>query len=127
MNIQIMTIALYPGTFDPVTKGHLDVLSRACSLFDEVVVAVSEGNSSKDTLFDASERVRLVEENLKIHKRTHTGDKPFKCFEPGKSYYHFLNSYPLRIKLLLVILGCDRTFSNSSDRKKHMNVHKKGV
>ncbi len=68
MNIQTMTIALYPGTFDPVTKGHLDVLSRACSLFDEVVVAVSEGNSSKDTLFDASERVRLVEENLKIHK-----------------------------------------------------------
>ena len=68
MNIQTMTIALYPGTFDPVTKGHLDVLSRACSLFDEVIVAVSEGNSSKDTLFDASERVRLVEENLKIHK-----------------------------------------------------------
>ena len=59
-----VTTALYPGTFDPVTKGHLDVLSRACRLFDRVIVAVSEGNNSKNTLFEASERVRLVEENL---------------------------------------------------------------
>lgn len=62
-----MSTALYPGTFDPVTKGHLDVLSRACSLFDRVVVAISEGNNSKDTLFDAPTRVRLVEENLGEH------------------------------------------------------------
>jgi pantetheine-phosphate adenylyltransferase len=62
-----MATALYPGTFDPVTKGHLDVLSRACNLFDHVIVAVSEGNNSKDTLFDASKRVRLVEENLGGH------------------------------------------------------------
>mgnify|MGYP001158780590 FL=1 len=63
-----MIIALYPGTFDPVTKGHLDVLSRACKLFDQVVVAVSEGNNSKSTLFDAPSRVRLVEENLGSHQ-----------------------------------------------------------
>ena len=59
-----MTTALYPGTFDPVTKGHLDVLARACRLFEKVIVAVSEGNNSKNTLFEASERVRLVKENL---------------------------------------------------------------
>lgn len=63
-----MNTALYPGTFDPVTKGHLDVLARACNLFDEVIVAVSEGNNSKNTLFNASERVRLVKENLMNHK-----------------------------------------------------------
>lgn len=63
-----MTTALYPGTFDPVTKGHLDVLSRACTLFDQVVVAVSEGNNSKNTLFDTASRVRLVEENLRSHQ-----------------------------------------------------------
>lgn len=63
-----MTIALYPGTFDPVTNGHLDVLSRACKLFDQVVVAVSEGNNSKSTLFDAASRVRLVKENLGSHQ-----------------------------------------------------------
>jgi len=59
-----VTTALYPGTVDPVTKGPLDVLARACRLFDKVIVAVSEGNNSKNTLFEASERVRFVQENL---------------------------------------------------------------
>ena len=62
-----MSIALYPGTFDPVTNGHLDVLSRACRLFDEVIVAVSSENSSKQTAFDLETRVTLVRENLESH------------------------------------------------------------
>ena len=59
-----MTTALYPGTFDPVTMGHLDVLSRASKLFDRVIVAVSGGNSSKNTTFDVESRVEMVRENL---------------------------------------------------------------
>ena len=59
-----MAIALYPGTFDPVTHGHLDVLSRASRLFDKVIVAVASGNSAKSTMFSPEERVRMVEENL---------------------------------------------------------------
>ena len=59
-----MTTALYPGTFDPVTMGHLDVLSRASKLFDRVIVAVSGGNSSKNTTFDMESRVEMVRENL---------------------------------------------------------------
>jgi pantetheine-phosphate adenylyltransferase len=59
-----MAIALYPGTFDPVTHGHLDVLSRASRLFDKVIVAVASGNSAKSTMFSPQERVRMVEENL---------------------------------------------------------------
>jgi pantetheine-phosphate adenylyltransferase len=59
-----MAIALYPGTFDPVTHGHLDVLSRASRLFDKVIVAVASGNSAKSTMFSPKERVRMVEENL---------------------------------------------------------------
>lgn len=59
-----MAIALYPGTFDPVTHGHLDVLSRASRLFDTVIVAVASGNSAKSTMFSPKERVRMVEENL---------------------------------------------------------------
>ena len=59
-----MAIALYPGTFDPVTHGHLDVLTRASRLFDEVIVAVASGNSAKSTMFSPEERVRMVEENL---------------------------------------------------------------
>lgn len=59
-----MAIALYPGTFDPVTHGHLDVLARASRLFEEVIVAVASGNSAKRTMFSPEERVRMVEENL---------------------------------------------------------------
>ena len=59
-----MAIALYPGTFDPVTHGHLDVLSRASRLFDKVLVAVASGNSAKSTMFSPEERVSMVEENL---------------------------------------------------------------
>jgi len=55
---------LYPGTFDPVTHGHLDVLARASRLFEKVIVAVASGNSAKRTMFSPEERVRMVEENL---------------------------------------------------------------
>ena len=57
-------IAIYPGSFDPITMGHLDVLQRACELFDEVVVAVAQ-NPGKSPMFDPQTRVRLIEENLK--------------------------------------------------------------
>ncbi len=53
--------ALCPGTFDPVTNGHLDIVRRAAALFDRVVVAVIE-NPSKEPLFPAEERVGMLEE-----------------------------------------------------------------
>ena len=55
--------ALCPGTFDPVTNGHLDVIGRAASMFDGVVVAVLE-NPSKAPLFTIEERVALLQEAL---------------------------------------------------------------
>ena len=60
-----MSTAIYPGAFDPVTNGHLDVLSRASRLFEKVIVAVAEGNSPKDVTFSGEERLRLLRENLK--------------------------------------------------------------
>ena len=56
-----MRRAIYPGSFDPITKGHLDVIKRAATLFDELVVAVAF-NMQKQTLFPADERVALIEE-----------------------------------------------------------------
>ena len=50
--------AIYPGTFDPITNGHLDVLNRAAGLFDEVIVAIAT-NSAKTPLFDEAERLDL--------------------------------------------------------------------
>lgn len=53
-----------PGSFDPVTNGHLDIISRAAQLYDEVVVAVG-GNPAKSTLFSPTERVELIREATK--------------------------------------------------------------
>lgn len=58
-----MRRALYPGTFDPVTNGHLDILRRATQLFDEVVVAVAP-NTHKSPMFTVEERIQLMEENV---------------------------------------------------------------
>jgi pantetheine-phosphate adenylyltransferase len=52
-------IAIYPGSFDPLTNGHLDVVQRAAKLFDRVIVAVAQ-NDSKHPLFTLTERVALV-------------------------------------------------------------------
>ena len=56
-----MRRAVCPGSFDPVTNGHLDIVSRASLLFDEVVVAVGV-NKSKNRLFDADERIEMLRE-----------------------------------------------------------------
>jgi pantetheine-phosphate adenylyltransferase len=62
-----MRRAIYPGSFDPVTNGHLDVIGRALKLFDEVVVAVAH-NDEKQPLFSLEERLNLLHETAgKIH------------------------------------------------------------
>ena len=55
--------AVYPGTFDPITRGHQDLIRRACRLCDKVIVAVA-ANPKKAPLFDLGERVRLAKESL---------------------------------------------------------------
>lgn len=56
--------AVYPGTFDPVTNGHIDVIKRAVKLFSEVVVAVA-ANPQKAPLFSVGERVELLQDSVK--------------------------------------------------------------
>ena len=55
-----MKKAIYPGAFDPITNGHLDVLRRACELFDEVTIVIAS-NRDKDPMFTTAERKELVD------------------------------------------------------------------
>jgi len=57
-------IAIYPGTFDPVTLGHIDIIERAAKIFDKLIVAVAE-NPSKAPLFSVEERIEMIKESLK--------------------------------------------------------------
>lgn len=62
-----MKRAIYPGTFDPITFGHLDVLNRALKLFDEIIITVAI-NPAKSPLFSLEERKTLIEQVLNDHQ-----------------------------------------------------------
>ena len=59
-----MKTIVYPGTFDPITKGHIDLVERASNLFDRVVIAIAS-NERKNPLFSLSDRIKLAEECLR--------------------------------------------------------------
>mgnify|MGYP001176962982 FL=1 len=61
-------IAVYPGSFDPITYGHMDIIERGLEVFDEIVIAVA-CNSVKNNLFSISERIALIEEIYKDDTR----------------------------------------------------------
>ena len=57
------TIAIYPGSFDPVTNGHIDLIYRACKLFDKVIIAITQ-NASKTSLLSIDQRIEAVEASI---------------------------------------------------------------
>jgi len=61
--------AVYPGSFDPFTNGHLDVVERALGIFDQLIVAVAANPDKRQPLFTVDERVRLIKDALKGHDR----------------------------------------------------------
>ena len=60
-----LNIAIYPGSFDPITNGHLDIIERASKLFDKVFIGISKESTTKNFLFDDNQRMLLVKENIK--------------------------------------------------------------
>lgn len=82
-------VAIYPGSFDPPTNGHLDIVARSARLFDRVVIGVGR-NLSKKTLFDADERVALMHEACKtsanVEVRTFDGLQVTFAKEVGASF-----------------------------------------
>jgi len=60
------SIAVYPGSFDPITNGHIDLLERALKIFDNVIIAIA-ANPGKDPLFSNDERLEMIKESLAHH------------------------------------------------------------
>ena len=60
-----MTKAVYPGTFDPMTLGHFDLIKRAAKLYDRLVVAVAATSKKQGALFDAAERLAMIREDVR--------------------------------------------------------------
>ena len=62
-----MRVCIYPGSFDPITNGHLDIIERASKIFDKLIVSVVE-NPSKQPVFTLKERVELIKECVKVYE-----------------------------------------------------------
>jgi pantetheine-phosphate adenylyltransferase len=88
-----MKRAIYPGTFDPFTNGHLDIVQRAVDLFDEVIVAIAR-NSSKEPLFSTEERIEMIRESI----------APFTTVSV-ESFEGLLVKYAMRKNARVVIRG----------------------
>ena len=78
--------AIYPGTFDPITYGHIDVIQKSLKIFDKIIVAISDGNQ-KNYLFSIDERIQIVNKalfsDLKFNKKN-----PRPYFLDGQSKYY---------------------------------------
>ena len=57
-------VAIYPGSFDPITFGHIDIIIRASKIFDNLVIAVSDDNTAKENLFTVKQRLKMIKHSL---------------------------------------------------------------
>jgi pantetheine-phosphate adenylyltransferase len=68
-----MTLAIYPGSFDPLTNGHLDVACRAARLFDTLIIGVYEGSAKPGAMFSIPQRIKLAEDAIRESKDPFAG------------------------------------------------------
>ena len=74
-----MKIAIYPGSFDPITFGHIDIVERAASLFDKVILGVAE-SQSKNPLFTVDERIELISDIFKENSKNDFARSKLEAF-----------------------------------------------
>lgn len=81
-------VAVYPGSFDPITMGHLDIIERSAKIYDKLIVGVLENPEKKNTLFTSSERVKLIEKVV-----YHLKNVEVECFSGLTiKYLHEINA-----------------------------------
>jgi pantetheine-phosphate adenylyltransferase len=88
-----MKIAVYPGSFDPITNGHLNIVERTTKIFDKLIVAVAI-NSKKTTLFSAQERTEMIRESTKNIEKVEV-----------KSFSELLTDFVRKNKANIIIRG----------------------
>ena len=106
-------IAVYPGTFDPVTNGHIDIIKRALKIFDKLIVLVGD-NPVKKPLFTVEERVDMLKKTTKNLKNVHT--EPFSGLLTD-----FLKNHNLKIIVrgLRAVSDFDFEFQRALLNRKH--------
>lgn len=97
-------IAVYPGSFDPITNGHVDIVERACKNFDSVVVGVLV-NRSKKPVFSSEERVKLISESL-----AHLPNVKVDCFSGLLVEYMRQNGISVAIRGLRAVSDLEYEF-----------------
>ncbi len=90
------TVAIYPGTFDPITYGHIDVIKKGINLFDKLIIAVSEVGE-KNHLFNTDERMNLVKDSL--HKDMRISSKKIQIIKFSSLTTTLCNKYKSKVIL----------------------------
>jgi pantetheine-phosphate adenylyltransferase len=126
-----MKKAVFPGSFDPVTLGHLDIIERALPLFDEIILGIGI-NSDKKYMFSLEERVKFLEETFgnekKIRVKTYTGLTVEFCKQEGAGFIlrGLRNALDLEYEKTIgqanfEMSGIDTVFLLASPGKEHIS------
>lgn len=107
-----MKTAVYPGSFDPVTKGHLDIIERSSKLFDKVIV-VASNNTSKTPMFTVDEKVTILEEVV-----SHLDNVEVDCFQGLLVDYVDKNNVDVIVKGLRAISDFEMEFQMAGMNRK---------
>lgn len=81
-----MTKVLYPGSFDPITKGHMDIIDKASKMFDEVIVAVLHNPNKQNSFFTVDERTNLIKELYKDYDNIKVISSTNACVDVALEY-----------------------------------------
>ncbi len=91
-------IGIYPGTFDPLTNGHMDIICRATKLVDKLIVSVAE-HTGKDTLFTLNERLSMVNDEIANYQSS------FKATVEARPFNSLLMEFAKKVDAVLIIRG----------------------